>query len=145
MKIKHLDYEVIREDFNTYEIENGQVLKSKVSVVDFSEKDDVKGGISGNLGFRNITQIYSTKFIDTSNLEESTSDKVTDDDVVNELQFTIKKESINIYESEELFILVNDRVEKIMLTNKKDDKGDPILRLRLDIGINVVPKISEKI
>ena len=144
MTVKHLDYDTVREDYNIYEIENGQVLKFKISIIAFSEKDDVKGGISGNLGFRTISEVYATKPIDTSNLEESTADEVTDDDAVKELQFTIKKESINIYESENLFILVNDRVEKIMLTNKKDNKGDPILRFRVDMGINTIYKIPEK-
>ena len=145
MGVIHLDYDTIREDYNVYEIENGQILKSKVSVVDFIEKDEAKGEISGQLGFMNISEIYTTKPIDTSDLKESTQDKVTDDDVVKELKFTIKKESINIYESEKLFLLVGDRVEKIMLTNKKNNKGDPIVRYRIDMGVNVVPKIQEKV
>ena len=145
MGVIHLDYDTIREDYNVYEIENGQILKSKVSVVDFIEKDEAKGGTSGQLGFMNISEIYTTKPIDTSDLKESTQDKVTDDDVVKELKFTIKKESINIYESANLFLLVGDRVEKIMLTNKKNNKGDPIVRYRIDMGVNVVPKIQEKV
>ena len=141
----HLGYDTIREDYNIYEIENGQILKSKVLVTDFVEKDEVKGRTSGNLAFQAISNTYATKSIDTSDLEESTQDKVTDDDVVKELKFTIKKESINIYESEKLFLLIEDRVEKIMLTNKKDNKGNPILRHRIDMGVNVVPKIQEKV
>ncbi|MCE2507042.1 MAG: hypothetical protein J4F36_11385 [Nitrosopumilaceae archaeon] len=78
-------------------------------------------------------------------MEESTPDAVTDDDVVKELKFTIKKESINVYESEKHFVMVDDRVEKIMLSNKKDKKGNPILRYRVDMGVNVVPKIQEKV
>ncbi len=78
-------------------------------------------------------------------MEESTPDAVTDDDVVKELKFTIKKESINVYESEKHFVMVDDRVEKTMLSNKKDKKGNPILRYRVDMGVNVVPKIQEKV
>ena len=145
MGVVHLSYDTIREDYNIYEIENGQILKSKVLVVDFIEKDKVKGRTSGSLGFQIISKTHTTKFIDTSDLEESTQDKVTDDDIVKELKFTIKKESINIYESEKLFLLVEDRAEKIMLTNKKDNKGEPILRYRIDMRVNVVPKIQEKV
>ena len=145
MTERYLDYVTVREDYNTYEAENGQLLKSKVSVIDFIEKDEAQGGESGNLGFRHVSNVYTTKPIDTSNLEEKEPNDVTEDNVVKELKFTIKKESINIYESEKLIILIDDHVEKIFLTDKKDKKGNPILRYRVDMGVSVIPKQKQKV
>jgi len=119
-------------------------LKSKVSAIDFLEKDDVKGNTGGSLGFRHVSEVFTVKPIDTSNLEVSKADDVTDKDMVNELKFTTKKESINIYESEKHFVLADDRVEKIFLTNKKDGKGNPILRYRVDMVVSVIPKERQK-
>ncbi|MDH3780569.1 MAG: hypothetical protein OES15_06905 [Nitrosopumilus sp.] len=58
----------------------------------------------------------------------------------NELKFIVKKQVINIYETDNVIILVNPKVEKIHSTTKKDKTGNPVLRFRSGIDVNVIPK-----
>ena len=143
MEEEHIDYDTIREDYNIYECENGQILKAKQIVADIMEKYE-KSGKVGNLSFSQVSYVRNTKPIDTSDIEYLPTEQVTDEHIVKDLKFKIKKEVINIYETDKLIILVDPRVEKISVTNKKDKKGNPFLRYRTGTGISVIPKRPEK-
>ena len=138
MTNKHIDFTTIREDMSVYEVENGQILKAKQIIVDIVEGEDKKGKF-GNLGFQPVSHVASPSDMDTEGLELAEVKQVTEQDEVAELKFTVKKQVINIYETDNAIILVNPKVEKIYSTNKKDKSG-MILRFRTGIEVNVVPK-----
>lgn len=138
MANKHIDFTTIREDMSVYEVENGQILKAKQIIVDIIEGEDKKGKF-GNLGLHGVSHVASPPDMDTSGLEFGEANKVTEQDEVAELKFTVKKQVINIYETDNAIILVNPKVETIHSTNKKDKSG-MILRFRTGIEVNVVPK-----
>ena len=138
---KNIDFTTIREDMSVYEVENGQILKAKQIVIVITEGEDKKGKF-GDLGFHAVSHVYSPPNMDTSGLEFSETEQVTDDDEADDLKFTVKKQVINVYETDDVIILVNSKVEKISSTTKKDKTGNHILRFRSGIEVNVIPKNS---
>jgi hypothetical protein len=144
MTEKYLQLTTVREDFNEYEIENGQLLKTKNILMDLIEDEGGKLGKQGSIGFQTVSHVRTPILIDTTNLELALPEQVTDNDIVQELKFKIIKEIINIYESEKTIIFTDTQMEKIFLTKKKDKDGNPILRFRSGLNINVIPKRPEK-
>jgi len=140
---KDIEFTTIREDLNIYEVENGQILKAKSIVTAISEGEDKKGKF-GDLGFQNISHVVTPKKIDTTDYEYLPAEQITDKHETKKLNFKIVKEIINVYETDKLIILVDPRVEKISLTNKKDKDDNPVLRYRTGIAISVIPKRPEE-
>ena len=139
MAIKHVDFITIREDLSVYEIDNGQIVKAKQILTDIIEGEDKKGKY-GNLGFQTVSHVISPENMDVSNLELASPEQVTNDDVIKDLNFKVKKQVINIYETEDVIILIKPEIEKIRATNKKDKENSPILRIRTGMDVNVIPK-----
>lgn len=139
----HIPFTTIREDFNVYEAENGQILYAKSMVTDIFEGEDKKGKF-GNLGFQSASHVITPQKIDTSKFEFLPSEQVLDEHITQDLKFKPVKEIINIYETEKLILLVDAKVEKISITNKKDKDENPILRYRSGIGVSVIPKNPEE-
>ena len=138
MTEKQIDFTTIREDMSVYEVENGQILKAKQIIVNIVDGEDKKGKF-GDLGFQAVTHVFSPSDMDTKGLELADVSQVTDKDEVDDLKFTVKKQVINIYETDDVIILVNPKVEKVTSTTKKDKSG-MILRFRTGIEVNVIPK-----
>lgn len=139
----YVDFNTIREDFNAYKVENGQILKTKTCITVIKKQSESDQG--GSLGFLPVSNVETHQDIDTEGWEESTSEKTTDDDITKELNFELIRESINIYETKKSLILLHDEVTKIFITNKKDHTGSPILRFKNTISIEVIPKNPEKV
>ena len=139
---KSIESSTIREDFNVYEVETGQILKAKSIVVDVYEDEDKRGKF-GNLGFQTISHVTTTTKIDTTDYEYLPTEQVKEEHEIKDLKYKTIKENINIYETKELIILVDPRVEKISLTNKKNKEGNPVLRFRTGIAVSVIPKRPE--
>lgn len=143
MKFEPIEYSTIREDYCIYEIENGQVLRTKVTITSIgNEINENTNEKKGKMSFSNVTTVDNPAGIDASNLEYSPTDKVTENDVVKELDFTPKKEVINIYETNKMLILISSKVTKVGLTNKRDDTNAPILRFTNDVGVQSIEKSS---
>jgi hypothetical protein len=139
MKIDTVEYTTIREDFSVYECENGQMLRMKTVISNiYKDTENKKSGID----FKDVSNVTATKPIDTSEYEESTPDQVTKEHEIKSLEFKPIKEIINIYETEKSIIMLYPIVEKIILTNKKDKKGEPILRYHAQNSLNIIDKKS---
>ena len=138
MKEERVDYNTIRDDFSVYEIENGQILKVKQSLVDIVNQineNEKHGSIKSQLYSFVITpddvERYDIEY------EQGTA---TEKDQVKELKFKPIREIINIYETKKLFILVGVKVEKVFLTNKINKDNEPILRYQSVNGVDVMEK-----
>lgn len=139
-EIDHVDFQCIREDFCTYEAENGQVLKIKNSVVDIKNKKDDQEQPSVHIGLRDVSSVITPKPVNTSDYEYMPPEQVNEKHQIKELKFKPKREVVNIYETANSIILADTKVRNIFLTNKKDGKGDPILRYQVDTGISIIQK-----
>ena len=134
-----IEFTTIRDDFSEYELENGQILKAKTSVVNVVNVKDKDGKEKGGVGLQPFTHV-----ITPSNLErygiEYTKGVATEKDQVKELNFKTKREVMNIYETKKSVILVGFKMEKIFLTNKVNDRNEPILRFQSKNALNVIDK-----
>jgi hypothetical protein len=57
-----------------------------------------------------------------------------------ELKFRPIKELVNIYETEKALLFLASKVQKVFLTNKKDNTGAPILRFETLTGFTLLDK-----
>jgi hypothetical protein len=142
MSREHLNFSVIREDFNFYETVDGPLLKAKQVVTDIiaETKQDNKKMI--NLSLKDVSLVLANVPIDTTGFEVSSSDKVTEKDQSRELKFRPIKEFVNIYETEGAILFLASKVQKVFLTNKKDNTGIPILRYETLTGFSLLDKTT---
>ncbi len=139
MTPEHISFTVIREDFCEYMTENGQLLRFKSVVMDiFNEEKD--GKVTAGINFNEVSHVISYQEVDTTGFEIAEVALVSQEDEIRELQFSTKKEVMNIYETDKTIILAAPHVEKIFLTNKKVKSGSPILRYRSITAVNAIPK-----
>jgi hypothetical protein len=142
MNKEHIDFITIREDFNVYEIENGQILKVKQILTDVVVETIEDNKKISNLGLKEFSTLITNIEIDTSKLEYATPDQITEADEVKELQFRSIRELVNIYETNKSLILLVPKLQKVFLTNKKDHANAPILRYKIITSFNLIDKDS---
>jgi hypothetical protein len=139
MDVEHINFNTIREDFNEYKVENGQILRVKSIMVDLATETE-NGKSKTRVGLKDFSHVLTTIKIDTSGYEYSTPEQVTENDQIRELQFTTTKENINIYETKKVLVLIGSHVQKIFLTNKKDHASSPIIRYESPCIISILDK-----
>jgi len=132
-------YVTVREDFSEYKCDNGQILRVKTGITCiFQDENGARPKIG--VDFRDVSKTFATEPVDTGDLESSTAEQVTDDDNVRELAFEVLKEAANIYETDDLIIVLVPVMRNIYLTNKKDRDGDPILRYKIQNSCSIIGK-----
>jgi hypothetical protein len=136
-----VDYTTVKEDFNIYEIENGQILKAKNILAEIInvEKD---GKLGARFAVKTVSHVMTPTFIDTSEMEIATPETVSDKDQVRELNFKPIKEISCIYETKKSIIVFETQVSHVYLTNKKVKEGEPILRFNSTTDIGFLQKMS---
>ncbi|MEM2141449.1 hypothetical protein [Nitrososphaera sp.] len=137
--VEHIPFTTVKEDYNDYLVENGQILRVKYMLVDIVEKV-VDGKIHGQLGHKESSYVISPDNLDTSGMEVADLKSVTDKDRVREVSFKPIKEVINIYETTTNIILLSNPVNVIYLTNKKTKENNPILRYKADLLTYLIDK-----
>jgi hypothetical protein len=140
--MEHTKFTTLREDFNEYHVENGQILKMKIILVDITVQTGENGQKRSNLALKYFSHIITDIHIDTTNLEYASEEQVTEKDEIKELWFQSIKEVVNIYETQKNLILISPILRRVMLTNKKDKEGAPILRIGYEAAINAIDKSS---
>lgn len=127
MTKEHITYKTIREDFNEYEVENGQILKFKLMLSDIiTETKDGKN--RSMMGLKDVSVVITDVKIDTSKMDTATAEEVTEKDESGELKFKTNVQVVNIYETQNTIILIAPIVKTVLSTNKKDNDRNPILR-----------------
>ena len=140
-KLGNVDFSTVKEDFNIYEIENGQILKVKNILVEI--KNVEKGGkIGSQFGIKTVSHVITPIPIDTSGMELSSAEAVTDEHNVSELSFKPIKQVSCIYETKKSVLIWETELLHVYLTNKKSKEGEPILRLGTNTEIGLFPKMS---
>ena len=81
----NVPFEVIREDYSVYEVENGQILKVKQSITEIINTDDPDPAKQSKISSKTISVCTTIKKIDTSDLEETTPDETVESDQTHEL------------------------------------------------------------
>lgn len=101
------------------------------------EKDGQK---TPTLGLKEVSAVITDVEINTSDMKYSNLNQVTDNDEIKELKFKRTIEIVNIYESQNFIFLVPTKIRKVMLTNKKDNQKEPILRFQYLPTVSAVEK-----
>ncbi len=139
MNKSQIPFVTIREDFSTFECENGQTLRVKLSVVEIIKiQDDDKENSA--ISFNEISRVFSSTPIDTSNLEMARPEDVTAKNQVKELEFNMTNQIINLYETEKSLIILVPIIEKIFITDKKNQDDNPILRYVMKNSVSIINK-----
>ena len=139
MNKAQIPFVTIREDFSTFECENGQTLRVKLPIVEIIKIQDGDKENSA-ISFNEISHVFSSTPIDTSNLEMARSEDVTAENQVKELEFKMTNQTINLYETEKSLIVLVPVVEKIFITDKKDKDNNPILRYVMKNSVSIISK-----
>lgn len=143
MKEERIEYSTIRDDFSVYEIENGQILKAKTSLVDLTNLTDDQGIKKGGAKIQPYSYVITPPDVEKYDIDYTVG-QPTEKNQVKELKFKIIKEIVNIYETKKLLILAGLKVEKVFLTNKMDKKKSPLLRYQSLNGVDVIEKLPFK-
>ena len=99
MNKQHIPFIPLKEDFNEYRVENGQLLKVKTVLTDVVVETLEPGKKTSRLGVKDFSIIITDIDFDVSKMEYATPEQISDRDVLGELRFTTVKESVNIYEN----------------------------------------------
>lgn len=139
MKTERPEFSTIREDYNVYKIENGQILKVKSEITDIINVTDDNGKTTGKVKTQTSSIVITPQGMDTTGLEES--DTATEKDQTKELKFEVVKDGVtNIYETKKSLILTGVKVEQVFATNKKNKLNEPLLRFT---SLNVISLVEK--
>ena len=140
MEKKYVEFNTIREDYNVYEIENGQILKIKKVLGNIYQNKGSDSAPTADIETQDISYVATHVEIDTSEYEVADPTEVTEKDQLGELKFTILKEGLNIYETKNSLIIISNDIQHLYSTKKKDKKGKPIYRFTIRGVVNVLEK-----
>lgn len=143
VSIKSYALKTIKEEFNEYLLEDGNVLKAKQVMISFSLTDEITKDELGRFvktltSFQLVTGIVPIGQINTKDFPLSKSDIIPKEDFVKEVKFEEKKAHINIYETDDFFVFLRTDVRKVWLTKYKDEAGTP--RYHIEANAVMIPQ-----
>jgi hypothetical protein len=127
MKVTHLDFQVIWEDWNSFELEDNLILKLKVAVHRIVEQEGATH-TGNNQRYRIDFDLLQKVQGDIDLHEPSENMQVSPRDIVKDVQFKSLEERVQIYyisKYKEVF-LVKPFIKKVSSTSKYDIYGYPI-------------------
>jgi len=146
MKKEFVDYDVVREDYSMYELENGQIFKIKQVLTEIFNIPNEKNEMQAKINAKTISFLVTPEPIDTSDCELAEPKDVQESDETKELKFKIIKEPTSVYETKKSIIILINHVYKTFATTKKDKDNNPIIRFRAvhELGILEKPKFDDE-
>ena len=142
--VKSHTLRTIREEFDEYILEDGNTLRIKDVLVSFglgeittteSDKKKAKTFIQ----FHQVISVIPTADVDTSHLQLQNR-TITESDQIKEIKFTVKKNSLKLYETDEFLIIVRSRLNHVWTTPFKDKNEIPIYSLNCDVTLDTREK-----
>jgi len=128
-----LDFDVVREPWNKYELEGGPLLRAKYVLMGVKKRIEPDGRISYGIKGQNVISVShvpdelkgppSKKRYSPEELEASI--------VKEDIRYSTLREEWNEYVAEDgARIRIKFTVVKVSMTNKTDSEGDPIYLIR---------------
>lgn len=128
-----IPFKIIREDWNIYKLDNGSTLKIRTPLLALKR---VQAGQT-RFTFGNLTMTDPGP-ADTG--KPSENQKIKTEDIGEESKFTILKEMVNIYETEDqTIVLVIPRIRSLRRTKKYDGAGVRIYQMDTQSSVSVLP------
>lgn len=144
--IKSHTLRTIKEDFDEYDLEDGNILRVKQVLITFGFTEDVKKDEKGDklvktlANFQLVTGVIPTKEVDTSNLKLNPSGVIDPSERVKKVNFKPKKTHLNIYETDETIIFIRNNLLSVWATPYKDKIGYPTYHVEALAQLTVQPK-----
>jgi len=134
---KKLDFLVIREDWSEYKlVTDGTKVKIKASVSDIVDVGKKGKKREVRLAFNNV--FYKEVSADDKG-EPSENPIISEEDVIQELEYEKIREPLNIYDVPNKFIIiVRTSLTELKKTRKFDSKGNRIYHYGISCLVNVV-------
>lgn len=146
--VKSHTLRTIREEFDEYLLQDGNILRMKDVIVSFGFPDkEVKFDSAGKamtkafIQFQQVLGVVPTADVDTSNLKIQAI-PITEKDRINELEFTSKKNSLNLYETDEVLIILRSKLNYVWTTPYKDKTDIPIYSINSSSAVEARHKGS---
>ncbi len=146
--VKSHTLRTIREEFDEYLLQDGNTLRMKDVLVSFGFQDkEIKFDSAGKvttkafIQFQQVLGIVPTADIDTSNLKIQEI-PITEKDRINEIEFTPKKNSLNLYETDEVLIILRSKLNHVWTTPYKDKNDIPIYSINSSSAVEARSKGS---
>ena len=133
-----LDFSVVRESWSEYKVVNdGTIAKIKASISEVVDTGQKKGK-SQRVRFGFQSQFFKQTTPDDKG-EPSETQKTSEEDIIETLQFEKIREPINIYDVPEKFVLLTrTTLKKLRKTRKFNSQGNRIYNYELVCDVNVV-------
>ncbi len=144
--IKSHTLRTIKEEFDEYELEDGNILRVKHVLITFGFTEDVKKDEKGNKLVKTlansqlVTGVIPTKEIDTSNLKLNPSGVVNPSEYVKKVNFKPQKTHLNIYETDEAIIFIRNNLVKVWATPYKDKNDFPMYHVEAQAQLTAQSK-----
>ena len=144
--VKSHSLRTIREEFNEYDLEDGNIIRSKQVLITFGLTGDIRKDDSGKnmanilVSMKHIAGVVPLTKIDTSVLELNTGQPIDKSAYVKKIQFKPKQTFLNIYETDEFLISLENIVTEIWQTKYKDENDTPLYHVIANIKLDAKPK-----
>lgn len=145
---KLIELEVIKEDWNVYELEDGSIIKQKILLSFFIETNekDAQGNTKFWISNNQVTAVYSPISIrgpPDRNYSVPELEKYVEQP---NMKFSLIHDGgRNQYKTEKFLITVNYLAKKIEKTSKYDSKGMPAYIVRNEIEMLISEVLPEKV
>ncbi len=140
----YVDFEVIREPWNEYSLQDGAYIKSRNIVVKILKKDAGVGtGSSYGIEVQNITVTLNTseELRGTPDTKAYSPEELASSIIKDDLDYkTLSEEWCEYFTDDGTKIRLKSTVTKISLTDKHDKDGNPIYLVQFSNLIQVTPK-----
>jgi len=140
---KHLDFEIIKELWNKYNLRDGSSLKTRVMLESawFIEKDDKK---NYSVTIKNFTVILCDPSLQgTKNTTKWTTEQIKKGIEVEDSRYdTISYEANEYLLDDRTKILIHTNITKISRTKLFNKYGDRIYNIQLGISMTITPPIQ---
>lgn len=136
----------IREEFNEYDLDDGNILRSKQVFMVFHPSNQIKQDPEGRkiadfmVSFNHVASIVPTGKIDTTLLTRYAGQPINESAYLKKVEFKERRTNLNIYETKDFLLFVNNILRDVWLTKYKDDNNIPLYHTIADARLKIKPK-----
>ena len=134
----------IREEFNEYALDDGNMLKIKESLVSLVPSKERRKDRHGNT-FQNVSGKLSQVCVlvpqgdADGRLEPIGTNSVTKKDRIKRSEFEPRHESLNIYRVDRHYIFIKSKLYEVWTTRFKDKNSLPVYSFSTKIALEIKP------
>lgn len=143
MKESEIEFEVLREPWNKYSVDDGSYVKSRYIILKFKKREPTTADEKLGYGFQgqNIAVSYNvpTELKKTPSTKQYSPEELKQE--AEDMRYSIVSEEWNEYVLEDgTVVRIKSSVIEILRTNKFDRNGDPIYYVNTSQLLGIKPR-----